>query len=186
MSIQEGEDDEDITMSDTTTPSIEVQGPITRSRAQQLRCKVNSFLCSTANYLENRLPPNDLIVIKNQGMDHGGNVGYQEGAGEPRKHRQQGGGPSQFGVQESDFKSNSKSKTTLPSNFHIGRIQPLIWVMYIYVWKDKEIIFPMPPVSWLTTIEVNHNHQNKTDFQNLPGDAPPILGRWSMYRVGVC
>jgi hypothetical protein len=30
-SIQEGEDDEKITMSDTTTPSIEVQGPITRS-----------------------------------------------------------------------------------------------------------------------------------------------------------
>jgi hypothetical protein len=31
MSNQEGEDDEDITTSDTTTPSIEVQGPITRS-----------------------------------------------------------------------------------------------------------------------------------------------------------
>jgi translation initiation factor IF-1 len=33
-SIQEGEDDKDITTSDTTTPSIDVQGPITRSRAQ--------------------------------------------------------------------------------------------------------------------------------------------------------
>jgi translation initiation factor IF-1 len=33
--IQEGEDDEDITMSDTTIPSIEFQGPITRSQAQQ-------------------------------------------------------------------------------------------------------------------------------------------------------
>jgi hypothetical protein len=32
-SNKEGEDDEDITTSDTTTPSIEVQGPITRSRA---------------------------------------------------------------------------------------------------------------------------------------------------------
>jgi hypothetical protein len=30
-SIQEGEDDEDITMSDTTIPSIELQGPIMRS-----------------------------------------------------------------------------------------------------------------------------------------------------------
>jgi hypothetical protein len=36
MSIEEGEDDRDITTSDTTTPSIKVQGPITRSRAQQL------------------------------------------------------------------------------------------------------------------------------------------------------
>jgi hypothetical protein len=33
-SIQEGEDDEDITTLDTTTPSIEVHGPIMRSRAQ--------------------------------------------------------------------------------------------------------------------------------------------------------
>jgi hypothetical protein len=30
-SIQVGEDDEDITMSDTIIPSIELQGPITRS-----------------------------------------------------------------------------------------------------------------------------------------------------------
>jgi hypothetical protein len=88
--------DEDITTSDTTTPSIEVQGPITRSCAQQLRCQVNSFLCSSTNDLENRFLPNDLIVICNQGVDHGGHVGDQEGAGDPRKHAQQGGGPSQF------------------------------------------------------------------------------------------
>jgi hypothetical protein len=75
------------------------------------------FLCSPANDLENRLLPNDLIVIRNQEVDHGGHVGHQGGAGEPRKHAQQGGGPSQFGVQESDFESNSEeSRTTLPSN----------------------------------------------------------------------
>jgi hypothetical protein len=64
MSIQEGEDGEDITTSDTTIPSIELQGPITRSRAQQLCRQVNSFLCSSTNDLENRLLPNDLIVIR--------------------------------------------------------------------------------------------------------------------------
>jgi hypothetical protein len=58
------------------------------SRAQQLRHHVNLFLCSSANDLENRLLPNDLIVIRNQGVDHGGHVGHQEGAGEPRKHAQ--------------------------------------------------------------------------------------------------
>jgi hypothetical protein len=84
-------------MSDTTTP-IEVQGPIIRSRAQQLRHQLNVFLCSFANDLENRLLPNDLIIIRNQGVDHGGNVGHQEGAGEPRKYAQQGGGPSQCRV----------------------------------------------------------------------------------------
>jgi hypothetical protein len=116
MSIQEGEDDEDITTSDTTISSIELQGPITTSQAQQLRHQLNLFLCSSANNLENRLLLNDLIVIRNQGVDHGEHVGHQEGAGEPRKHAQHGGSPSQFGIQESHFESNSESRTTLPSN----------------------------------------------------------------------
>jgi hypothetical protein len=66
MLNKEGEDDEDITTSDTTTPSIEMQGPITRSRAQQLYRQVNSFLCSSANDLENRWLANDLIIIRSQ------------------------------------------------------------------------------------------------------------------------
>jgi hypothetical protein len=103
-------------MSDTTIPSIELHGPITTSRAQQLRRQVNSFLCSSANDLENRLLPNDLIVIRNQGVDHGEHAGHQDGAGEPRKHAQHGGSPSQFRIQESDFESNSESRTTMPSN----------------------------------------------------------------------
>jgi hypothetical protein len=105
--------DEDITTSDTTTPSIEVQGPITRSRAQQLRRSINLFFYSSANDLENRLLSNDLIVIRNQGANYRGHVGHQEGVGELRKHTQQGGGPRQFRVQEFDFDSNSESKTTL-------------------------------------------------------------------------
>jgi hypothetical protein len=78
--------DEDITTSDTTTSSIEVQGPITRSRAQQLCRQVNSFLYSSANDLENRWLPNNLIVIRNQGVDHGEYVGHQEGVEGLRKH----------------------------------------------------------------------------------------------------
>jgi hypothetical protein len=94
-SNQEGEDDEDFTSSDTTP--FEMQGPIMRSRAQQLHHQVNSFLCLSANDLENRWLPNDLIVIRNQGVDHGGHVGHQ-GVGDPWKHTQQGGVLSQFGV----------------------------------------------------------------------------------------
>jgi hypothetical protein len=86
-------------MSDKTTPSIEVQGPIMRSQAQQLHHQVNSFLSLSANDLENRWLHNVLIVIRNQGVDHGEHVGHQEGAGVPRKHAQQHEGPSQFGVQ---------------------------------------------------------------------------------------
>jgi hypothetical protein len=35
-------------------------------------------------------------------VDHGGHVGHQESVGDPRKHAQQGGGLSQFRIQESD------------------------------------------------------------------------------------
>jgi hypothetical protein len=108
--------DEDITKSDTITPLIELQRPITKSRAQQLCHRVNSLLCSSANELDNRLLPNDLIVIRNQGVDHGGHVRHQEVYGEPRKYAQQGGGTIQFGVQVSDFEFNSDSRTTLLSN----------------------------------------------------------------------
>jgi hypothetical protein len=50
-SIQEGEDDEEITIEDTTTPSIDMHGPITR--AQQLNHQVNSFLCFYNNDSKN-------------------------------------------------------------------------------------------------------------------------------------
>jgi hypothetical protein len=62
------------------------------------------------------LLPNNLIVIMNQGVDHGEHVRHQDCAGELRKHTQQGGDPIQFRVTESDFKSNSESSTSLPSN----------------------------------------------------------------------
>jgi hypothetical protein len=87
-----------------------------RSQAQQLRRQENTFFSSSANDLENRLLPNDLIIIRNQGVDQGGHPGHQEHAREPRKHAQHGGSPSQFGIQESDFESNLESRTTLLSN----------------------------------------------------------------------
>jgi hypothetical protein len=63
--MQEGEDDEDINTSATIIPSVEILGPIIRSRAQQLNHQVNSFLCSSACNIESRLLPNDLIVLRN-------------------------------------------------------------------------------------------------------------------------
>jgi hypothetical protein len=44
------------------------------------------------------LLPNDLIVIRNQGVDHGEHAGHQGGAREPRKHAQHGGSLSQFRI----------------------------------------------------------------------------------------
>jgi hypothetical protein len=74
MSMQEGEDDEDINTSAIIIPSIEILGSITRSRAKQLNHQVKSFLCSSAYNIESRLLLNDLIVLRNQGEDHGGQM----------------------------------------------------------------------------------------------------------------
>jgi hypothetical protein len=106
--------DEDINTLATIIPSVEILGPITRSPAQQLNHQVNSFLCSSAYNIESRLLPNDLIILRNQGEDHGGQTEHQEGAGEPRRCTREGGEPIQFGIAE--FESNSESRTTSYSN----------------------------------------------------------------------
>jgi hypothetical protein len=51
-SMQEGEDNEGINSSATIIPLVEIFGPITGSRVQQLNHQVNSFLCSSAYNIE--------------------------------------------------------------------------------------------------------------------------------------
>ena len=71
--IQEGEDDEDITSSEVPTdPSTVMQGPMTRARKRQLNLEVNSFLSDTFYTFENRLLPNDVILLRNIGDGHEG------------------------------------------------------------------------------------------------------------------
>jgi hypothetical protein len=112
--MQEGEDDEDINTSATIIPSIDILGPITRSRAQQLNHQVNSFLRSSTYNIESQLLPNDLIVLRNQGKDHEVQTEHQEGAGEPMRRAREGGEPIQFGITE--FESNLEFRTTSYSN----------------------------------------------------------------------
>jgi hypothetical protein len=107
-------DDEYINTLPTIIPSVEILGPITQSQAQQLNHQVNTFLCSSAYNIESRLLPNDLIVFRNQGENHGGQIEHQEGAGEPRRRAQEDGEPIQFRIAE--FESNSESRTTSYSN----------------------------------------------------------------------
>jgi hypothetical protein len=68
-SIQLGEDDEDITPSDARNTLLNIQGPITRARARQLNLHMSSFLSTSFYDFENRLLPNDYILIKNEGDD---------------------------------------------------------------------------------------------------------------------
>ena len=63
-----GLSDEDINPMDTNdTPQDDIQGPITRARARQLNLQVSSFLSNVYCKSENRLLPNDLIVLRNKG-----------------------------------------------------------------------------------------------------------------------
>ena len=67
--MQEGEDDEDITANDTSTPSPPViAGPITRARARQLNHQVSSLLSSCSSYLDCG-DPCTLVLLRNQGED---------------------------------------------------------------------------------------------------------------------
>jgi hypothetical protein len=74
--------DEDITHLDAhNTFPLDIQGPITRARAPQLNLEVSSFLSTSTYDFENRLLPNNYIVIKNQGEDqemHGEGLGGME------------------------------------------------------------------------------------------------------------
>jgi len=70
--MQEGEDDEDITANDTSTPSPPViAGPITRARARQLNHQVSSLLSSCSSYLDCG-DPCTLVLLMNQGEDREG------------------------------------------------------------------------------------------------------------------
>jgi hypothetical protein len=80
-------------MDTNNTLQVDIQGPITRARARQLNLQVISFLRNYSCALESIMLPNDLIVLRNQGEDHGGQTEHQEGAGEPRRRAREGGEP---------------------------------------------------------------------------------------------
>ena len=86
-------------------PQEDIQGPITRARARQLNLQVSSFLSNVYCESENRLLPNDLIVLRNKGEDQQwrgeGLGGMEDQQGCP----DQDGGPNRL-----DFISVSDSR----------------------------------------------------------------------------
>jgi hypothetical protein len=70
---------------------------------------VISFLCSSINYLENQLLPNDLIILRNHGDD-------EEDEWDIKRALERQEDPIQFRIPEFDFESNSESRTTLALN----------------------------------------------------------------------
>jgi hypothetical protein len=80
-------------MDTNNTPQVDIQGPITRARTRQLKLQVMSFLRNYSYAFESSMLPNDLIILRNQGEDHGGQTEHQEGVGEPRRCAREGGKP---------------------------------------------------------------------------------------------
>jgi len=69
-SIQEGENDEDITPLDAQNdPTLDIQGPIIRACARQLNLQVSLFLSKSFYDFENILLPNNYIMLRNRGED---------------------------------------------------------------------------------------------------------------------
>jgi hypothetical protein len=65
--MQEGEDDEDINTSDTSTPTHnQFSGPFSQAHACQLNYQVTSFLSSYSSYLDNRNKCS-LLLLRNDG-----------------------------------------------------------------------------------------------------------------------
>ena len=106
--LQEGEDDEDITPSDTqNNPPLDIQGPITRARARQLNLQVSSFLSTSLCDYKNRLLPNDYIVIRNHGEDQRIVGEGLQGREDQQRRASQDKGSNQF-----DFESTSESRSS--------------------------------------------------------------------------
>ena len=86
---------EDITPLDAQDdPPLDIQGPITRARARQLNLQVSSFLSKSLYDFENRLLPNDYIVLRNHGEDQWMHNGCLGGVEDQQRRPSQGGGPN--------------------------------------------------------------------------------------------
>jgi predicted RNA-binding protein with EMAP domain len=154
-------DDEDINTLATIIPSVDILGPITRSRAQQLNHQVNSFLCTSAYNNESRLLPNDLIVLRNKKKT-------MEDKQSIKKVLESQGDVHEKVANQSNSELPSSSPTRSPGP---PRIQIDVQIAYdlrfghsTYARKAKEITFLMAPVSCPAKIEVIRNHQNTTNF----------------------
>jgi hypothetical protein len=102
--------DEDTTPSDAPVvpPSIMQGGPMTQARRRQLNLGVSSFLSDPFYTFENRLIPNDVILIRNIGEGHeelrGSGGGDDDQPGRPIEV----GGPTQH-----DFEFVSVFRTSM-------------------------------------------------------------------------
>ena len=103
---------------------------MTQARRRQLNLEVSSFLSDPFHTFENRLLPNDVILIRNIGECYEGLRGRGEVDDDQQGRPTETGGPVQH-----DFESASASRTSLPLTGHLGRIQTLFSM--IHIWLER-------------------------------------------------
>jgi hypothetical protein len=93
--------DEDIPTHDDSP--VAIQESITRACARQLQYQVKSFLSSTLCQLQDRLLPNEIFIVRNEGQTYeghknqlGGAQGRGQGAGLEMGRAQHDGGLLRF------------------------------------------------------------------------------------------
>jgi hypothetical protein len=117
---------------------------------------VNSILCSSINYFQNRLLPNDLIIIRNHGDDEEDEWDIK------RVLERQGYAHIKVEFQsDSEFQSSTSSPTrnSGPPQLQID-VQDAYEIRFglsTYARKDDEIKFPMAPIPGPTKIGFDQN-----------------------------
>jgi hypothetical protein len=112
---------------------------------------INSFLCCFSNYLENRLLPNDLSIVRNHGDEEDDIWDTKDDLETPRDVN------NKVEIQTNlEFQSLILSPTQSPGlpciQINAQYIYDLQFGCSTYAWKDKEINLPTPSVSSSTKI----------------------------------
>jgi hypothetical protein len=138
-SIQEGEDDEDITPSDAHNTPLDIQGPITRARARQLNLEVSSFLSTCFYDFDYRLLPNNYIMIRNEEEDQGMR-GEELEVGQASKGR-----PRHLEAQYNSTLSPPRSRGAVCLRLDTQATYGVRFQRSAYGWKDIFIELLMAP-----------------------------------------
>jgi hypothetical protein len=126
---------------------------------------VNSLLCSSTNYFENRLLPNDLIIVRNHADDEEDEWDIK------RALERQGDAHIKVEIQSnSEFQSLTSSPTQSPEQprlqIDVQHACKIGFRLSTYSQKDDEITFPILLVLGSTKMGFDKNCQNNVSIQS--------------------
>jgi hypothetical protein len=123
---------------DTLSESVTITDFIQRC----ILSTVSLFLYAVIDDYENKLLPNNVMMIRNYEGDKEGLKERRGGAKEKQRRPSQVGVPIQVKLKSNSDSWNSRTKivTQITYQLRFGRS--------LYRWKDKRINFPMEPVSY--------------------------------------